>query len=79
MITAAVAGALLWTLDTWSAWLMAVIALSTIPTRQVLMPAINAASDSGNHRGFKYLHGLSVLITMLHIVLAAAVLTRFVI
>jgi hypothetical protein len=32
---------------------------------------INAASDSGNHRGFQWLHGLSVVITLAHIVASA--------
>lgn len=77
--TAVIAAALLWTLDAWAAWLMALIALSTVPTRQVLMPAINSASDSGDRRMFKWLHGLSVVITLLHIVVAGAVLIRFVI
>jgi hypothetical protein len=77
--TAAVAAGLLWQLDPISAWLMAAVAASTIPTRQVLMPAINAATDRGDRRAFGLLHGLSVLITLAHIVAAAAVLVRWVI
>ncbi|MFM8547111.1 MAG: DUF4149 domain-containing protein [Betaproteobacteria bacterium] len=79
ILTAAIAAGLLWTLDAWSAWLMALVALSTIPTRQVLMPAINATSDAGNLRAFRWLHGASVLITLLHIAATAAVLVRFVV
>lgn len=79
IITAAIAAALLWSLDAWSAWLMALIALSTIPTRQVLMPAINAMSDAGNQKAFRLLHGASVVITLLHITATAAVLVRFVV
>lgn len=79
IVTAGIAAALLWRLDAVSAWLMAAVALSTIPTRQVLMPAINAASDRGDRRAFAWLHGLSVLITLAHIVAAGAVLVRWVI
>ena len=64
--------------DLVSASIMAAIALSTIPTRQVLMPAINRATDAGSKGRFKILHGLSVLITLAHIAAAAYVLARFV-
>ena len=77
--TSAIASALLWRYGDWSAWLLAAIALTTIPTRQVLMPRINAASDSANQQAFKWLHGLSVLITLAHIVASAAVLIRFIV
>src|SRR6056297_3141057 len=64
--------------DLLSAAIMAAIALTTIPTRQILMPAINVATDSGNKRRFGMLHGLSVVITLIHIVAAAYVLHRFI-
>lgn len=64
--------------DPTSAAIMAAIALTTIPTRQILMPAINAATDAGDERRFGMLHGLSVVITLIHIVAAAAVLYRFI-
>ena len=64
--------------DLLSAAIMATIALSTIPTRQILMPAINAATDAGNKRRFGILHGASVVITLIHIVAAAYVLHRFI-
>ena len=64
--------------DPLGAALMAAIALTTIPTRQILMPAINAATDAGNKRRFGMLHGLSVVITLIHIVAAAYVLHRFI-
>jgi len=76
--TASLAGALLWGLDSWSVWIMAVVALSTVPTRQVLMPAINAATDAGNRKAFQWLHGLSVVITLGHIAASAVVLARFI-
>lgn len=50
-----------------SASILGLIALSTIPTRQMLMPAINAASDAKQKQRFLVLHGLSVVITLVHI------------
>jgi hypothetical protein len=64
--------------DALSAAVMAAIALTTIPTRQFRMPAINAATDSGDKRRFGLLHGLSVVVTLIHIVAAAYVLHRFI-
>jgi hypothetical protein len=52
----------------FSASILALIALSTIPTRQILMPAINAATDAKQKQRFLVLHGLSVVITLAHIV-----------
>lgn len=75
---AALSAALLAPTDLISAAIMAAIALTTIPTRQILMPAINAATDAGNKRRFGMLHGLSVVITLIHIVAAAYVLHRFI-
>jgi hypothetical protein len=77
IVTAAVAAVLLWTVDPTGALLAAIIAVTTIPTRQVLMPAINQATDTGEKSRFKWLHGLSVLITLAHIVLAGVILARF--
>ena len=50
--------------------LLAVIFVTTIPNRQFLMPAINNAADTGNKKRWGMLHGLSVIITLAHIVLA---------
>tara|TARA_B100000780_G_scaffold190038_1_gene133771 strand:+ start:1274 stop:1660 length:387 start_codon:yes stop_codon:yes gene_type:complete len=50
------------------------IFFSTLPTRQILMPAVNTAADSGDLKKFKILHALSVAITVAHIVIAGAVL-----
>ncbi|MET1411194.1 DUF4149 domain-containing protein [Roseibium sp. HPY-6] len=61
-----------------SAGILAAIALSTVPTRQILMPAINHASDANNKARFKLLHSLSVIVTLAHIAAAAYVLTRFI-
>jgi hypothetical protein len=75
---AALSAVFLWFLDPPGAAIMAAIALTTIPTRQILMPAINAATDAGDKRRFGLLHGLSVVITLIHIGAAAYVLHRFI-
>lgn len=72
--TAALAAALAWSLDTRAGAMLAAIALTTVPTRQYLMPAINRATDTGARSRFKRLHGLSVVITLAHIALAALAL-----
>lgn len=65
--TATGAALLWWEHDASFAALMAGIALSTLPVRQLLMPAINRATDAGLRRRFQWLHGLSVLVTLVHI------------
>ena len=77
MAGAAGAAGLLWSLDPYSAALMAGVALTTLPARQWLMPAINRATDTKAKARFKWLHGLSVLITLAHIAIAGIVLSRF--
>ena len=64
--------------DTVGAILLALIAATTIPARQILMPAINHATDTGAKRRFNILHGGSVAITLGHIILTGYVLARFV-
>ena len=76
--TAALAAALLYAADAFAGGLMLFIAATTLPTRQLLMPAINRATDSGAKAQFKLLHGLSVIITLLHIGIAGVVLSRLV-
>lgn len=78
MGSAAVAALLVWPSDGFAAFLLALIAVTTVPTRQVLMPAINTATDTGAKTRFKWLHGASVLITLAHIGLAGYVLARFI-
>jgi predicted short-subunit dehydrogenase-like oxidoreductase (DUF2520 family) len=56
--------------------ILALIAATTVPTRQMLMPAINRATDRGDRRQFALLHGVSVLITLAHIAAAGVVLVR---
>lgn len=82
MVTSALAAALVATVapatpqHAWCAWALGLIALTTLPTRQVLMPAINRATDAGERKRFGQLHGLSVLITLAHIATAGAVLIQ---
>ena len=54
--------------------LMVIIAITTIPNAFILMPAINFSADNKFKRRFIVLHGLSVCITLTHIILAASVL-----
>lgn len=77
MGTAAVAAALVWPFDSLATALLAAIAVTTLPTRQILMPAINRATDTSAGARFNALHGLSVAITLGHIALAGIVLARF--
>ena len=78
LATSAISATLLYFLDPVAAAVMVIISVTTIPTRQVLMPAINKASDSGARQRFKILHSLSVLITLSQIIGSGYVLTRFV-
>ena len=78
LATSAISATLLYFLDPVAAAVMVIISVTTIPTRQILMPAINKASDSGARRRFKILHSLSVLITLSQIIGSGYVLTRFV-
>ena len=78
LVTSVIAAALLWSKDDVSVILLAVIAITTIPTRQFLMPAINRATDSGAKALFDKLHKLSVFITISHMVMTGVVLARFV-
>lgn len=74
--SAAAAAVLCGFFDSWSALILGLIAITTVFARQVLMPAINAATDQGEKRRFARLHGVSVLLTLSHIVASAAVLIR---
>ena len=57
---------------------MAGVDLTTGPVRQLLMPAINRATDSGHRQRFKWLHSLSVVVTLAHIALTGWLLVRLV-
>ena len=67
MLTAAASALFWWPHNAAFAALMAAVAVTTVPLRQVLMPAINRATDAGQRQRFKWLHGLSVLVTVGHI------------
>lgn len=51
--------------------ILGAILISTIYARQILMGQINAATDAGNKKRFGALHGLSVVIQLIQIGLAA--------
>ncbi|MEM7256700.1 MAG: DUF4149 domain-containing protein [Pseudomonadota bacterium] len=53
----------------FAAALLLIICLSTIYARQILMGKINTATDSDNQQQFKKLHGLSVVVQLIQIVL----------
>lgn len=74
--TASVAALLIWPLAPSLSLGLAAIAVTGVPARQVLMPAINRATDTGAKARFKWLHGLSVLITLAHIGLSGWVLSQ---
>ncbi|MEM1403794.1 MAG: DUF4149 domain-containing protein [Pseudomonadota bacterium] len=76
VVTSLIAGALSWETDSVTAVILIAIAVTTIPTRQVLMPAINRAQDAGDKGLFNTLHGASVVITLGHIAAAAYALIR---
>lgn len=78
IVTAALGGALMWLHDPLGAALLAAVAVTTAPTRQVLMPAINKATDAGKKKRFHWLHGLSVAVTLGNIAFVGVVLARFV-
>lgn len=77
MIMAVLAAGLIGSRDLYSAGVMAGVAVTTVPARQILMPAINQATDMGNKKRFNRLHGLSVVVTLLHMMATGWVLTRF--
>jgi len=74
--TAAAASSLWWTQNTVFAAVMASVAITTVPVRQYLMPAINAATDAGQRGRFNWLHGLSVVVTLCHIAATGWVLAN---
>ena len=76
IVSSGLAMALSWRLDSFSAAWMAFVILTTVAARQLLMPAINRATDLGYRKRFLWLHGFSVLLTLGHIVLAAVILVR---
>ena len=76
MGTATLAAILTWPLSLPLSPALATIAVTVLPTRQMLMPAINRAPDAGAKSKFKWLHGLSVLVTLAHIGISGWVLSQ---
>ena len=82
--TALVAGLALLAVDSLSAWLMLVTLVLGVAARQLLMPAINrasdarAAGDASAGARFKRLHGISVALNFLQLAAVGTVLARFV-
>ena len=62
--TSAAAALLWWPRDAVFVAVMAAVAVTTVPVRQILMPAMNRATDAGLRQRFKCRHGLSVVITL---------------
>ena len=79
IFSSGLAVALYWSFDQINAAMMAGVMLTTVAARQILMPAINQATDSGNKRRFIWLHGFSVILTPGHINTAGVVLSRAVV
>ncbi|WP_267359702.1 MULTISPECIES: DUF4149 domain-containing protein [unclassified Methylobacterium] len=63
-------------IDRTSALILGLIAVTALLARQILMPAINGATDMGNRRRFGVLHTGSVLVTLAHIAGSSAVILR---
>ena len=76
IVTSAAAALLWWPRDAVYSAAMAAVAVSTVPLRQILMPAINRATDAGLRQRFKWLHGLSVAVTLGHIAGTGWLLSR---
>lgn len=74
--SSAVAAAVALAFDPVSSAMLVAVAVTTIVARQVLMPAINTATDQGAKTRFRVLHSLSVFVTLAHICAAAVVLVR---
>ena len=76
LATSAAAAAVSAAGDQTSALILAAIAATTVVARQIIMPAVNAATDAGATRRFKTLHTVSVVITLGHIAAAGVVIVK---
>ena len=74
--TSAAAALLWWPRDAVFAAVMAAVAVTAVPLRQILMPAINRATDAGQRQRFQWLHGLSVVVTLGHIAATGWLLSK---
>ena len=75
LFNSALAAVFCYYVDALACVLMGSIFATTIPNRQILMPAINEASDNGEKKTWGKLHGLSILVTLIHIGIAGTVLS----
>lgn len=75
-VTALVAAGLAGPSKVLAASVLLLIALTTVLTRQLLMPAINRATDTQAKTRFKVLHTVSVLVTLAHIGAAGFLLAQ---
>jgi len=78
ILSSGLAAVLSFRIDAFTAAMMTLVMVTTIAARQLLMPAINQATDLGLKKRFLWLHGFSVVVTLGHIFLAAVVLTHMV-
>jgi Domain of unknown function (DUF4149) len=76
LITSVIGSALTFAFDGFATVLLGLIAATTVIARQVIMPAVNAATDAGAKGRFKLLHTLSVIITLVHIGVAGYLIVR---
>jgi hypothetical protein len=76
IIASGLAAILSWSMGAFITGWMVFILLTSVLAKQVLMPAINLATDSGRKSRFNVLHSLSVLLTLAHIVISAVVLVQ---
>jgi len=76
IFSSGVAALLSWQTDLFSAGWMTFVMMSAVVARQLLMPAINRATDTGFRKRFAWLHGFSVMLTLTHIVVAGIVLVH---
>lgn len=77
IVVSALAGLASFPTDRLSGTLLAAVCGATVIARQLVMPAVNAATDRGDRRDFGILHGVSVLIQIAQIIATAIVLLRF--
>ncbi len=70
IVLAGLAALFSWPQSILAAVIMVLICISTIVARQKLMPMINKATDTDDKSQFRKLHGLSVVVQLIQIVLA---------
>lgn len=76
IFSSGLAALLSWQTDLFSATWMAFVMTTAVAARQLLMPAINRATDAHQKKRFAWLHGFSVVLTLVHIALAGVTLVH---